>query len=1770
MASTLSNLYVEKASSEHPLALWMLNEQVDYVSQITEDQRQFEAVLQWDLTNAQAEFQSSNEVNAPFLDSHTSRIKGSLPLTASSDILLVSDFLLSDNLVEEYANFNIGFYILLETARANTISVGYKYTDVVTNETVEVLSTKNVSSRYKDNWVFISNTFDLPPDDSIAENIKIVIKVNVSQGGVEGAYDFLLNGLSVGQWSEEFNKTSYGVIPDQIPTNIALPSQLKCLPAFPYGASGQNGYYLSQDYRLFAKNFGVPLVFGSSNVTKLTENVYNSINYPSLIFPGYGFLNKRGRYNDYTIEMWVRINSKTLGTKRIFGPIASTDGLYVDEAFLTLKIGTAVVSHFVGDWFRPMLIHIRVVGDSVFLVINGEEVGSVEINQETISLPDEFDNLKRSQDWIGFYAYEDIRAIEVDTFSIYSYAIPTTVAKKRWVWGQAVTAPEQTNSSLNSVTAFNDYAFADYAANYNYPDFANWKQAYFSNVNAERKALSLPEYSLPDFRLKDKSVKDLFDAIKLMPSNPLDKDDVFNREYITLSPNQQWNSESDYIYFENFGVLNEPVQTVYGVFKTDGTEINKTLIKITNKTNNNSIKIFITNLTVTYQRNIDGVSYALATRTVNANEKFSVGLDISKLLKSQDSAINRFFTEQSFLDMYVAGDGASKFNGKIYKIGFDAAYNSRRTSWMYDDDGIIFPNISYTITDVGSKSRLFGGTPSSVLITDIDVPNSNPTTGLSYRVTGGLAPLAGDVTAARTLPKESLYVAVATGGTSTIAYSTDGANWLTSFIPGGTKIYRSVVYGNGKFVAVGSTNTTAYSEDGINWTASALPSNGNWTSVVYGNNKFVTMGNNSNNTGASSTDGITWTSFDCPQPGPASLAYGGGKFVAVFFSISTGQYSEDGINWTQFNMPSGALWDTVVYGNDRFVAISRGAPAAYSLDGITWTASNMPSSGTWNSLTFGNGKFVAVKQNSRDAAYSTDGITWTASSLPVGLFNPSWTTVTYGDGKFVAMSTTSYSADNINVNKIAAYSTNGIDWTLSLAPLRDWSSVTHGTPTNVFITIGNAKVEQVQQVGTTQVWNARLTGLNPTEVAKLRIGDEIIATPGVNGKLTFTTSETHNYLIGDSITTTGIISSPANQLNFSEQEVVSLTDNTFTINSNIVPAYISGGKASDTTNILHDHTANYTLTAVSKYSLLFPDIAVAGYWEDYMPLSYFSKSITDFDFEQNYEIDTIQYNQDFPQPPKSAASLEVSTWNYGQLRAAYSAPVILTYEDLNNEFYTGWDNYEEMSQNAIRTSFYDTKGSTLRSYVSFQPILNGANKSLADFESFAKPLTSGIIDPAATSLDWEKTAFETTSGTVIYPPVRTFSSNKSIDFEKYALVYHLDFKSDGIFHNPVRFRELQLASQVLERTDFTPVGSRFGIPVYYYLKRGLYFDLKGKNPISTYKKSTPYLYLDRNSGWKIQGEFDSETDRGIAIPVNLSQADDVEVSSIQMWVRFSDRDFPLDPVMIFSIDHNDGIYDFFIQSDASEKRGFIFAVDRDSAEIIDEIQYYINGQSVGVPLLVRDEWAVLGLEFGQLLNFSSGVGLINLNGPLTYNNVSYNLATNIEKSKLLETRAWADMPKLTVNNITGIQTSVVNNISYVTYSTNSGTFTQGQKVSVVGVSPPQFNFANLAITSTSGNSFTVASTATGSYGNGGTVESGSWSKVRTSFAIPPRTTSAWQQVKAINESITFDIDPKAIYEKYTGSNRIVIDDNSSGIFIDPERIKIFKDVSWSENLKVPV
>lgn len=1386
MTTTLSNLYVEKASSEHPLALWMLNEKVDFVSQITENQRTPFRNADWSWTFCEVFEETSTSFNVPFPESSTSRVSGFQPpeepvpppTNPGKDIILTSKYDITDNLVSNLTNFSFGFHIYIDTTFAKSISYGYTYYDVENETDMTVLTTSALGKSFSEKWAFFSETFPIP-DPAIATNLRLTIKIRVLAGGLTGDYDFLINGLSLGQRSEEFNKISYGVTPETMPSNINLPT-FKALVAYPYGGSGSNGYYLSQGYELSAKNFGIPLVFGSSNVTKLYPNVLGGVNYPSLIFPGSGFLNKRGQSNDYTVEMWLRIDAKTSQVRRIFGPISSDDGLYVDGQFLTFKLGSNYGSHYVGEWFRPMLVHIRLTKDTVVILLNGEEVISFRIDEEELNFPSEISSSNgKSQDWLGFYAYEDVTPIDVDSFSIYSYTMPTTVAKRHWVWGQAVTAPEQTNSSINSVTAYNDYSFANYASNYNYPDFANFKQAFFSNVSAGSKTLALPDYRLPDFSIGSRTTKKWFKDIQAIPANPADSDDVAGLKYLTLKPNDAWNLDSDFIYFENLGVLNEPVESLYGIFKSDGLATKEILIKLSNKITNDFLVVYIEGTKITYELNISGTSTILTTKTIIANKRFTVGLNLKNISLRQVNEINKFFTNQSALSVSVGGDGSLKFSGKIYKVGFDANYNNRKHANVYDSSGIF---------------------------------------------TFDYAEISNAVPAATTISS--------TGTVGTI---------------------------------VG-------------------PTIGPWTGKVS---------NLSSLSGLAVGDVITATS------GTGSLG-------------SDGKYVVTELGSTSFNFSA--------------------------------TGGTIPTVGT----------ITNIKKN----------------------------TVTY--------------------------------------------------------TVNN------------------------------------------------------NFIPSDTVIISGITPSGYNNSG-SEVKVISYTNNSITINSAVTGTYVSGGMVVRNKELIN-HTANYTLTAIEKYGTFFADIAVSGYWEDYMPLSYFAKAITDFDGNTNYELDSIQFNQDFPEPPESTTSQSISNWTYEDLRLRFSNPKILLYSDLDNAFYTKWNSYADMANNTVKTSFYETEDSILRTYVSFQRLQNGSPKNLIEFSSFGKPLTSGILDPESQTLDWETSAYELTTGTVIYPPTNTYN-NASVDFNDLAIVYHLDFKSEGILHQPIKFKELQLASHVLERTDFTPVGSRFGIPVYYYSKSGIYYDLKAKNPISTYKRSTPHLYLNRQSGWKLKGEFDSLTDRGLAMPVNLAAAPKIEVSSAQMWLRYSENEFPDDPIMVFSIEYNEGTYVFYIQGDSSLQRAKIFGVDLETQQPVTGIKYYLNGQPVATPYLSNHEWVVLGLEFPDLLDFSSNPGKFNLNGPLTYNNVSYNIATNIEKSEVLVTRSWSDVK--TSNTWENLQTTL----------------------DTVNDEPTPYT---------------------------------------------------WNTVKIISQSREFSINPTLIYQKYTGSNRIVVDDESNGILVKPEKASVYNEVSWSDTVKIAV
>ena len=1172
--SNPSNLYAEKIYSEHPLVLWALDDQADYVSLIPDAQRNIASL--WDDTESCTLSSGSAPAGEPFPDSPTSLVSCNVPAGASGESIILSPDLGPDdpdpkvnfqNLNTTLGTFSLGSYFYIDSLYIDSISIGYEYTDTTTLQVVQKF--KDFTNLSYQSWSFMSATFEIPEENT---NFKIIIKILKSSGGATSAdYKVYFNGITTGQWSEEFHKESLGVTPESFPATIAIDTTDTVIPAAAYGVSSNTAYYLVKDSALLAKNTSIPLVFGASGLTKIIPNTSNK---PSLIFPGQGFLNKSGQHKEYTVEFWARIIADSPDPKRIFGPIASADGLYVDSGFLTLVIGGKSNSHFVGEWFRPMLIHIRLIKNSVTVLLNGEQVIEIAIDTTSLSLPDLLNAQLKSQDWLGFYAYENVSLIEVDCLAIYSYQVSVTVAKRRWVYGQAVSSAQSINSSYGGTSAFIDYSFSNYTANYNYPSFAQWQQGSFDNLETTSLELTTPSYSLPNIFLDTKTLDDLYTDCKAIQTDQ--ESGAFPHKFLTFRPNSTWSGLGTYLNFPKLNILNDKVKSIYGVFG------------------------------------------------------------------------------------------------------------------------------------------------SNVLLLDAEYYNTSPA----------------------------------------------------------------------DYIEAGYYNTTS------------------WTEF-----------------------------FDAGNPGT----------------------------------------------NQTLIKI-------------------------YNTLT---GDFFIVRLNEAVIEYALN----------------------YNKEEQIV-----YTTENIESEQLFAVGIN----------IDDLSNVFGG---NVSAFFGNVNGLKVYVAGDEETSNSFF---------------------GKIYSLGFTTEINHKSISNY----------------FNEYGVVKFDD-------------LSAPGVTEETNAiaLINHLASYTLLPTEAYDKFFLDIGVSGHWQDYLPLSYFAKYVNNAQGASYYDLDFLQFNLGYPSPSKLLEKETNSSWTYEDLKEEYSAPIQQTYYQIDNSLITGWNDYEDLSQKALKYYEYDTSESFVKSYVTFQYIAEGAN-ALDETFNINVPAKEGSIIDIDNYPDWAASKFEIVDNTIIYP-------SKSVDFNDLAVVYSIEFNVRGIINRPIKIKELEIASQALSDNAFNSVGTRFGVDLVPYKKSGIYFDYKSKNPFSIYKSSTPYLYLTKNSGIEVRGDFNFETNRGIAMPINKELSDEYRVSSMQAWMFANQDFFSASPIEIFEIKYKEDIIKFYMVADSpSGSRAKIYATSSLTGTEYTGLTYFWNGISVQNPVITIKEWGSLGLQFSSALNFDLYTGAINLNGPILFNNISFYQANNLQTIQSIVTRPW--------------------------------------------------------------------------------------------------------------------------------------------------------------------
>jgi len=718
--SSPSNLYAEKIYSEHPQFLWALDDKADYISLISEQNRD---VSTWSIDNGSSE-ETEELSDAPFSDSIINKVTPNAVLSEIFSTTFISPEIITvEELNSTLKTFSIGSYFYTSSAYGLSIQIGYRYYDDALEEYKDVLKTYDAT--LKDRWYFVSETFS-PQDTSLP--IRLVIKINyLGQSSVLSDYNFYINGITLGQWSEEFQSSSLGLTSTNLPENIAL-SNSSVIEAKAYGLSDSNGYYFINNNALVAKNFGIPMVFGSENITKLYDNEGN----PCLIVPSGGMMSDGGRYQEFTLEFWLRTNNSSSQSKRIVGPISSTDGIYIDGSFLILKINDKYESYFVGQWERPMLIHWRYLNNLSTVLLNGEEVISMTLDSSLISLPDKENELGKSQDWMGFYAYQDIQPIELDCIALYPYIVPSLVAKRRFVYGQGVQYPENLNASYGGSTVLFDYSFADYTKNYNYPDLGSWSQGLLDNIIIEDNYLKTPDFPVPEIITNNISnnSKELLTQCAVIQN----EDSLF----VNLKPSSPtWDNTESYLYFNNFNLLNQRTHAFYGLFKKEtGSAGTQVLIRIEDDLNNYlSIESVDTNIKYIFKYGQEPIQTIYETTPVPDNKIFAVGIEIDIFRDYYGGNLVSFFNGSSSLKMYVGGtkEFQKTFTGNIYKIALCSEKNVKNIANLFNALGVpkdyenIFnlygPEIDYEGGDADQNFWSFvlnGGDPDSFLQIELE------------------------------------------------------------------------------------------------------------------------------------------------------------------------------------------------------------------------------------------------------------------------------------------------------------------------------------------------------------------------------------------------------------------------------------------------------------------------------------------------------------------------------------------------------------------------------------------------------------------------------------------------------------------------------------------------------------------------------------------------------------------------------------------------------------------------------------------------------------------------------------------------------------------------------------------------------------------------------------------------------------------------------------------------------------------------------------------
>jgi hypothetical protein len=475
-------------------------------------------------------------------------------------------------------------------------------------------------------------------------------------------------------------------------------------PLDSYGLDdSDNGYYLIEDNRLLSRTSGLPMVFGSNHTTKVFAPL-REVN-PSIILPGKGFLNESGQYRVTTLEAWLRLENISPDPIKIIGPVKNVDengnivenldGLYVEEGFITMRVGDYSKSYFVGRWFRPMLLHIIYKPENISVLINGSTVIDMPIDLNNIDLaPQEFqiDGQVKNFDYIGIYGNQFVSPFEVDIVSIFPYEVNSDYAKRRLIWGQGVAEQASSNEKYSSFITSVDFANAGFSSNMIYPDINGWNSGFSSNLNSSGTMLRVPDLPLPSVQFNQAGVSEddwLFQNYLLQ-----EEDETFTRPttFFRMIPTEEYAGKDPSIYFNNLSEITTSLRSVVATFKSPEFPIaDQVLFRLEHRLTKNSFYAVLdeNELKYYFEKPDTSPQQIGTTQTIADNSVFVAGIDTDYLTTNYYSIVSNFFSSTDLLSLNFGGYGSNTFIGRIYTLSIDSPFSFARGLTQFFGEGII-------------------------------------------------------------------------------------------------------------------------------------------------------------------------------------------------------------------------------------------------------------------------------------------------------------------------------------------------------------------------------------------------------------------------------------------------------------------------------------------------------------------------------------------------------------------------------------------------------------------------------------------------------------------------------------------------------------------------------------------------------------------------------------------------------------------------------------------------------------------------------------------------------------------------------------------------------------------------------------------------------------------------------------------------------------------------------------------------------------------------